>query len=131
MKANNNFNLTGRLAKDPEPVVPPAPNATAVTRIRMAVDGYDRQAKAKKADFFTITLFGRQAEAANQYLSKGSYLSVTGELRDNQYTDKQGNKRYTTELIGNDTVFGPKTDPNASPNAPMSADPNDPFGLGS
>jgi single-strand DNA-binding protein len=136
MKANNNFNLTGRLARGPEEIVA-APaggyvqgGPTAITRIRIAVDGYDRQAKAKKADFFTVTLFGRQAESAMQYLSKGSYISIVGELRDNQYIDKQGNKRYETELIGNDTVFGPKTGGGDPAAAPTPADPNDPFGLG-
>lgn len=132
MKANNNFNLTGRLARDPEVIVAGPTvqgGTTSVTKIRLAVDGYDRKAKAKKADFFTITLFGRDADSAVQYLNTGSYISVTGELRDNQYTDKTGTKRYETQLIGSDTVFGPKTTA-GGPTTPTQTDPTDPFGLG-
>jgi single-strand DNA-binding protein len=125
MRANNNFNLTGRLARDPEFF----PGSMPRVRIRMAVDGYDRQAKTKKADFFTVTLFGRTAEAINQYCTKGSYLSVTGEMRENQYTDKQGNDRYETQLVGSDAVFGPKTSGGGS-NVPSQNDPNDPYGFG-
>ena len=127
MKSNNNFNLTGRLAQDPEYF----PGAMPRARVRLAVDGYDRQAKAKKADFFTVTLFGRQAESVNQYCAKGSYLTVSGELRDNQYTDKQGNKRYETQLIGSDVTFGPKTSSSGSGGyAPQQQDDTDPFGFG-
>lgn len=123
MKANNNFNLTGRLAKDPEFF----PGSMPRVRIRLAVDGYDRQAKARKANFFTITLFGRTAEAINQYCTKGSYLSVSGELREDNYTDKQGQQRYETQLVGSDAVFGPKND--GGSNAPTQND-SDPYGFG-
>ena len=122
MKANNNFNLTGRLAKDPEFF----PGSMPRVRIRLAVDGYDRQAKQKKADFFTITLFGRQAESISQYCKKGSYISVTGELRENQYVDKNGNDRYETQLVGSDAHFGPAQNGGSNGNTTNS----DPYGFG-
>ena len=119
MTAQNNWNLAGRLAADPEVHTG---NTTRV-RIRIAVDGYDYQAKQKKADFFSVTLFGRKAETVAQYCRKGSFVILNGTLRENNYTDKQGNKRYETQLVADDVALGPKA-------AASGEDPgNDPFGI--
>lgn len=123
MKANNNYNLTGRLVRDPEFTPGNMPRA----RIRVAVDGFDRQTKQRKADFFTVTVFGRTAEAVNQFCTKGSYISVSGELRQNEYTDKSGVIHRGIELIGSDVVFGPKA-PLSGGGSPIKDD-DDPFGF--
>jgi single-strand DNA-binding protein len=124
-RANNSFNLTGRLARDPEVVGSSSGGTgTDIVRLRLAVDGYDRQAKQKKADFFSVTVFGDRAVQCATYLTQGSYVSVTGELRENNYTDKQGNKRYETQLTASDVVFGPKTGGGGNTNS------SDPFGFG-
>lgn len=125
MTAQNTFTLAGRLAADPEV----SSGQTTRVRIRLAVDGYDHSAKAKKTDFFSITLFGRRAESIGQYAQKGSFLVVSGELRENQWTDKQGQKRYDVQLVGDDAFFGPKS---AGASAPQQQDEDDgdPFGFG-
>lgn len=121
MKAQNNWNLAGRLAADPEVH---QGNTTRV-RIRIAVDGYDYQAKQKKADFFSVTIFGKRAETVAQYCRKGSFVVLTGEMRENNFIDKQGNKRYETQLVADDVFLGPKA-------AASQQDPgeDDPFGIG-
>ena len=120
MSAQNGFHLSGRLAADPELKTGAS---LPYMRIRLAVDGYDRKEKAKRTDFFNITVFGNRAEVIDKYCQKGSYLTVTGELKDNQYTDKEGNKRYETQLLADDVALGPKT----------TSEPRekDPFGFGS
>jgi single-strand DNA-binding protein len=120
VSAQNSFQLAGRLAADPEVHT----GNTARARIRLAVDGYDFQTKQKKADFFSVTLFGRKADIVAQYCRKGSFVIVSGTLRENNYTDKQGNKRYETQLVADDISLGPKA-------AASDEDPgDDPFGIG-
>lgn len=121
MSATNNFSLAGRLTNDPELKTGAS---IPYMRVRLAVDGYDRKEKARKTDFFNITIFGAKAEVVAKYCHKGSFLMVTGELKDNQYTDKEGNKRYETQLLADDVGLGPKTEEREAPS-------RDPFGFGS
>lgn len=119
MSAANGFHLSGRLAADPELNTS---GSIPWMRIRLAVDGYDRKEKAKRTDFFNVTLFGTKAEVVSKYCVKGSYLNITGELKDNQYTDKEGKKRYEVQMLADDISLGPKTERSGE---------SDPFGFGS
>jgi single-strand DNA-binding protein len=123
MSASNNFNLSGRLAADPE-----LQTGASIPwmRIRLAVDGYDRKEKEKRTDFFTVTLFGAKAEVVGKYCHKGSYLTVQGELKDNQYVDKEGNKRYEVQMLADDVALGPKVE-RSEPREVANADP---YGFG-
>ena len=120
MSAANGFHLAGRLAADPELQTGAS---LPYMRARIAVDGYDRKEKEKITNFFTVVLFGTKAEVVAKYCAKGSYINVAGELKDNQYTDKEGNKRYEVQMLCDDVQLGPKTEPKAA-----SADP---FGFSS
>lgn len=125
MRANNSFHLEGRLAADPETT---SGNVTR-TKIRLAVDGWDRSTRSKKTDFINVTVFGKDAERVDQYAKKGTYLSVVGELRKNQWTDKAGQKRDDIQLVASDVHFGPKAQ--GPVNDEEDGEGADPFGFGS
>lgn len=130
MRANSAFHLSGRLAADPEEGLA---GSVVRSRVRLAVDRYDRSTKSKVADFFPITFFGQKAEFVNKYCRKGQYVTVVGEMRRRAWTDRDGNKRNDTDLIGDDIEQGPRMSapaPTGDPLAsPLIEDDDDPFGL--
>jgi single-strand DNA-binding protein len=108
----NNCVLIGRLVRDPELKFIPS-NGRAVAKFTLAVDKElskemkaDFESKGKPtADFIRITVFGKQAEASANYLKKGIMTSVVGRISTGSYTTKDGDKRYTTEVIANKVEF--------------------------
>lgn len=99
----NNVTLIGRLTRDPE--VRYTPDGMAVSRFSIAVDRPTRQGKDHEADFPTIVVFGKQAENCERYLEKGRQIGVEGRLQTGSYTNKDGVKIYTTEVIANRVEF--------------------------
>lgn len=100
----NTVILMGRLTKDPE-VRYGGANNTAVARYTVAVDRKFKQDGQPSADFFNIVSFGKQGEFASQYLKKGTKVVIQGELRTNNYTNKDGQKVYTTDIVTNSVEF--------------------------
>ena len=108
----NNCVLIGRLVRDPELKFIPS-NGRAVAKFTLAVDKElskemkaDFESKGKPtADFIRITVFGKQAEASANYLKKGIMTSVVGRISTGSYTTKDGDKRFTTEVIANKVEF--------------------------
>jgi single-strand DNA-binding protein len=108
----NNCVLTGRLVRDPELQFIPS-NGRAVAKFTLAVDKElpkdvkaDFESKGKPtADFIRIPVFGKQAEASANYLKKGIMTSVIGRISTGSYTTKDGDKRFTTEVIANKVEF--------------------------
>ncbi len=108
----NSIVLIGRLSKDPELSFIPS-SGLAVTKINLAVDKdmskeKKEQAKAKgqpTADFIQVTIFGKQAENAANYLSKGSQCAIHGRINTGSYTTQTGEKRYTTDVIADRVEF--------------------------
>ena len=92
--------LTGRLTKKPE--LNYTANQNAVTRFSLAVD---RPKKDDGADFPSITVFGKMAENVCRYKDKGDMLAVMGRIQTGSYTDKSGNKVYTTDVIADRIEF--------------------------
>lgn len=90
----NKVILIGRLTKDPE-LRFAAGTGNAVTRFSLAVT---RQFKRDEADFINCVAFGKQAETIAQYLTKGSQIAVTGNIRTGSYDAQDGSKRYTTDV---------------------------------
>jgi single-strand DNA-binding protein len=99
----NSVSLVGRLTRKPE--VKYTADQLAVTRFSIAVDRPPRQGKEREADFPTIVVFGKQAENCAQYLDKGRLVGVEGRLQTGSYTNKDGVKVYTTEVIANRVEF--------------------------
>jgi single-strand DNA-binding protein len=82
------------------------PSGTTVANIRVATteSWKDRQSgdQQERTEWHNIALFGRTAEVAAEYLRKGSQVYIEGRLRTRKWQDKQGNDRYTTEIVAND-----------------------------
>jgi single-strand DNA-binding protein len=100
----NTVILTGRLTKDPELSYTPSTN-TAACRITLAVDRPKRNGDAqgadyvRSADFIRITVWGRQAETCDRYLSKGRQVAVMGRIQTGSYKNKNGETVYTTDVV--------------------------------
>jgi len=81
----NSVTLSGRLTKDPE--LRQTKSGAQVASFRLANN------LAKKTNFFDVSLWGRSAETLSQYGGKGSWISVTGRLEQEEWEDREGNKR--------------------------------------
>ena len=100
----NSVVLIGRLARDPE--LSYTPNTqTAITRFTLAVDRPRRQGEDQGADFIRVTVFGRQAETCDRYLSKGRQAAVLGRIQTGSYKKPDGTTVYTTEVIADRVEF--------------------------
>lgn len=100
----NKVILMGRLTSDPD--VRQTTNGVSVTNFTLAVDrGYAKQGEEKETDFINIVCWRGTADFAGKYFSKGQLIAVEGSLRVRDYTDKDGNKRYATEVVANEVFF--------------------------
>ncbi|MBU5592563.1 single-stranded DNA-binding protein [Clostridium sp. MSJ-4] len=101
----NKILLVGRLVKDPELKVFEQ-DERMVARFVVAVNrNYKNSEGENKADFIPVSVWGRRAEIISKYLQKGSFISVSGRLKTGSYEDKEGNKRYTYEVVAEDFHF--------------------------
>ena len=102
----NKVILMGRLTRDPEVRYSQGENATAVARYTLAVERrFNRNNDDQTADFINCVAFGRSGEFAEKYLHKGTKIAVTGRIQTGSYTNKDGVKVYTTEVIVEDQEF--------------------------
>ena len=101
----NKVILMGRLTRDPEVRYSQGNNSTAVCRYSLAVNRSYKRDGEPDADFINIVAFGSRGEFANKYFKKGMMVAVVGELRTGSYTDKDGNKKYTTDVIVSEQHF--------------------------
>lgn len=100
----NNVTLIGRLTADPE--LKHTQSGMAMTRFTIAVDrNFVKQGEERQADFISITAWQQRAEFVCRYFTKGRRIAIVGEIRTGSYTDKDGNKRYTTDVIANNVEF--------------------------
>lgn len=106
----NNVILIGRLARDPELSYTPS-TQTAACRLTLAVDRPKRNGDAqgadyvRAADFIRITVWGKQAETCDRYLSKGRQIAVMGRIQTGSYKDKDGKTVYTTDVVAERVEF--------------------------
>jgi len=102
MRGINKAIIVGTLGDDPETRYTGA--GTAITSFSLATNEQwtDKQSgeKQERTEWHRITIFGKLAEIAGEYLKKGSKVYIEGKLRTEKYTDKQGVERYTTKIIG-------------------------------
>ena len=97
--------LVGRLTRDPEVRYSQDENATAVARYTVAVDRRFKRDGEPTADFIRCLLLGRSAEFAEQYFRQGMRVSISGRIQTGSYTNKDGVKVYTTEVIVEEQEF--------------------------
>jgi len=112
----NKIFLIGRLTRDPE--LKTLPSGDPVANFGFATDNFftDKSGqKQQQVEFHNIVLFGRLAEIASQYLTKGSLAFLEGRIRTRTWEDSSGNKRYRTEIIGQRLQLGPRNVAKAAP----------------
>ncbi len=101
MASVNKVILIGNLGKDPETRY--LPNGDAVANFTMATTETFKDksgAKQEHTEWHRISFFGRQAEIAGEYLKKGSPVYIEGRIRTRKWQDKEGQDRFTTEIVG-------------------------------
>ena len=132
----NKVILMGRLTRDPEVRYSQGENAMAIARYSLAVDRRvsRNSADGQSADFINCVAFGRSGEFAEKYLRKGMKVMVEGRIQTGSYTNKDGVKVYTTDVVvenhefaeskGNgqgDGGFAPASAPAPVPSVPPAA----------
>jgi single-strand DNA-binding protein len=100
----NKVILIGNLGADPETRAMPSGMTVANIRVATSENWKDKQSGENKerTEWHNVALFGRLGEIAGEYLKKGSKVYIEGSLRTRKWQDKQGNDRYTTEIIANE-----------------------------
>ncbi len=101
----NKVVLMGRLTRDPEIRYSQGENSTAVARYTLAVDRRYKREGEPTADFIPCVAFGKQAEHAEKYYHQGLKVAISGHIQTGSYTNKDGVKVYTTEVIIEEEEF--------------------------
>lgn len=101
----NKVILMGRLTRDPEVRYGTGENSTAVARYTIAVDRRFKRDGEQSADFISCVTFGRNAEFAEKYLRQGVKIAVTGRIQTGSYTNKDGVRVYTTDVVVEEQEF--------------------------
>ena len=112
----NKVILMGRLTRDPDVRYSQGENSTAVARYSLAVDRRFSRNDENSTDFINIVAFGKAGEFAEKYLHKGTKVLVTGRIQTGSYTNKEGQKVYTTDVVVEDQEFAESK--NAAGSAP-------------
>ena len=99
----NSVALIGRLTRDPE--IRYTGDQMAIATFSIAIDRPPRRDGTRETDFPRITVFGRQAENCEKYLKKGRMVGVTGRIQTGSYTNKNGDKVYTTDIVADRVEF--------------------------
>ena len=102
----NKVQLIGRLTRDPDIRYSQGQNQTCIARFTLAVDR--RRANAdgqREADFISCAAFGKTAESMDKYVKKGMRIAIGGHIQTGSYTNKDGARVYTTEVILDDLEF--------------------------
>ena len=103
----NKVILMGRLTRDPEVRYSQGENASAIARYTLAVDRRFRRNNdgEQSADFIGCVAFGRSAEFAEKYFRQGLKIAVAGRIQTGSYTNRDGQKVYTTEVVVEEQEF--------------------------
>lgn len=101
----NKVILMGRLTRNPEVRYGAGENSTAVARYTIAVDRRFKRDGEQSADFISCVTFGRNAEFAEKYLRQGTKIVLTGRIQTGSYTNRDGQKVYTTDIVVEEQEF--------------------------
>jgi single-strand DNA-binding protein len=126
----NRVMLLGNLGADPELRMTGSGQAVLNMRLATTESYLDRnKARQERTDWHNIVVWGKRAEALSKFLSKGSRLFVEGSIRTSSYEDREGNKRYKTEVVAQNIILaggggggsrgggGPREAPSGPPDA--------------
>ena len=103
MRGINKVIIVGNLGADPDSRAMPSGNAVTNISVATSESWNDRETgeKQEKTEWHRVVFFNRLAEIAAQYLKKGSQVYVEGKLQTRKWEDKEGNERWTTEVVAN------------------------------
>ena len=99
----NSVNLTGRLTRDPD--IRYTDGGTSIARFSIAVDRKFTNENGPKADFPNIIAFGKTAEFIEKWFTKGMKIEITGRIQTGSYTNQDGAKVYTTDVVAENVGF--------------------------
>ena len=119
----NKVILMGRLTRDPEVRYSQGENALAIARYTLAVDRRNFRNNSndeQTADFINCVAFGKTAEFIEKYFTKGMAIGITGRIQTGSYTNKEGQKVYTTDVVVEETEFVESKNKDTSDNVPNS-----------
>jgi single-strand DNA-binding protein len=120
----NKVIMMGRLTRDPE--VRYSNEGSAVSKFSLAVDRRYKREGQPDADFFNCVAFGKTAEFTEKYLKKGTKVVLEGELQNNNYTNKEGQKVYGMQIVVNSLEFAEsKSSSNSDRESTQQVDSND------
>lgn len=120
----NKVILMGRLTKDPDVRYSQGANgSTAIARYSLAVDRRFKQEGQPNADFINCIAFGKLGEFAEKYLHKGTKIAVVGRIQTGSYTNKDGQKVYTTDVVVEEQEFAESKNASGSNNGGGNAGP--------
>jgi single-strand DNA-binding protein len=103
----NRVTLFGNLGADPELKMTSGGQAVLKMRLATTESYLDRnRTRQERTEWHNVVVWGKRAEALSKFLTKGSKLLIEGSLRTSNYDDREGNKRYRTEIIANNIVLG-------------------------
>ena len=95
----NKVILMGRLIRDPDVRYTTGENPLAIARYTLAVDRRFHKDGEATADFISCVVFGRAAEFAEKYFRQGLKITISGRIQTGSYTNREGQKVYTTEIV--------------------------------
>lgn len=111
----NKVILMGRLCSDPDIRYTQNENAMCVARYRLAVDRrFKREGDEQTADFISCVAFGKAGEFVEKYLHKGTKITVAGRIQTGSYTNQEGQKVYTTDVVVEEQEFAESKNSNSS-----------------
>ena len=113
----NKVVLVGRLARDPEVRYSEGENATCIARYTIAVDRRFKRDGEASADFINCVVFGKNGEFAEKYFTKGMRIAISGRIQTGSYTNKDGVKVYTTDIVVEEQEFAQSKSENDSSSA--------------
>lgn len=112
----NKVVLIGRLTKDPEIRYTNGENSMAVARYTLAVERRTKRDADQKADFISCVAFGKPAEFAEKYLHQGIKVAVSGRIQTGSYTNREGRKVYTMDVVVEECEFAESKNANQNQN---------------
>ena len=123
----NNVSLCGRLIQDPD--VRTTPSNSVFARFTLAVDRrFKKDGDTQTADFINCVAFGKQAEFVEKYFKKGMKMDLTGRIQTGSYTNKEGHKISTVDVVADSVEFGEsKGGAKGNSQPKQQAKPNDGF----
>ena len=128
----NKVILMGRLTRDPDIRYTQSESSMAIARYTLAVDRRFKKEGEQSADFIGCVAFGKQAEFVEKYLHQGTKIAITGRIQTGSYTNKDGQRVYTTDVVVEEQEFaeskaaGQNSQQNSRPE-PSTAVDNDGF----